>query len=255
MGTLAVAVTAHLTERAPAGIAFGFPGPFDYAQGVSRITGVEKFESIYGLDVRQALRQRLGLKEVPILFRNDAEAAIVGEACFGAGRQHRRLVGVTLGTGFGSAFVDGGQPVTDGPGVPPHGWLYPALFRGVRADDCFSRRGLLARLRASGVPADDVKPAAQAARAGDLIARRVFEQFGADLGAFLSPYAAAFQAEAVLVLGRIAGALDLFGPALQQALVVPLLAAERGPEAALLGAAELVFRRSDDIHRHSRDRS
>jgi hypothetical protein len=57
------------------------------------------------------------------------------------------------------------------------------------------------------------------------------------------------------VLGRIAGALDLFGPPLQQALVVPLLPAERGAEAALLGAAELVFRRTDFTNRPQRDRS
>jgi hypothetical protein len=56
----------------------------------------------------------------------------------------------------------------------------------------------------------------------------------------------AFAAEAVLVLGRIAGAMDLFGPSLRQALSLPALPGERGPEAALLGAADLLFYHSPE---------
>jgi hypothetical protein len=46
----------------------------------------------------------------------------------------------------------------------------------------------------------------------------------------------AFRAEAVLVLGRIAGAMDLFGPFLRQVLSVP----------ALPGAADLLFFHSSE---------
>ena len=134
------------------------------------------------------------------------------------------------------------MPVTSGPGVPPNGWLYPVLFRGIRADDVFSRRGLEARLRAAGITERNVnvKAAATAARVGDVDTRQVFEAFGADLGTFLNSFALAFAAEAVLVLGRIAGAIDLFGPPLRGALSVPALPGERGPDAALLGASDLL---------------
>jgi glucokinase len=223
------------------GVAFGFPGPFDYPAGICLIENVEKYQAIYGVDMREALRARLDLGDLPVLFRNDAEAAVVGEARYGAGRAYRRLIGVTLGTGCGSAFLVDGAPVTSGPGVPPNGWLYPVPFRGLRADDVFSRRGLEARLRSAGVMERDVKDAAAAARAGEVGARRVFEAFGADLGTFLNSFAAAFAAEAVLVLGRIAGAMDLFGPTLRQALSIPALPGERGPDAALLGAADLLY--------------
>jgi len=223
------------------GVALGFPGPFDYAAGICLIEGVEKYGAIYGVNLRAALQARLNLKDLPILFRNDAEAAVVGEARYGMGRGFRRLIGVTLGTGCGSAFLVDGVPVTSGPGVPPNGWLYPVLFHGLRADDAFSRRGLEARLRAAHVAVVDVAEAAAAARAGDVGACQVFEAFGADLGTFLNPFALAFAAEAVLVLGRIAGAINLFGPPLRQALSVPALPGERGPDAALLGAADLLF--------------
>jgi glucokinase len=242
--TFAQIISTYLGESHTSnllGVALGFPGPFDYAAGICLIEGVEKYGAIYGVDMRAALRARLDLGDLPILFRNDAEAAVVGEARYGMGRDYRRLIGVTLGTGCGSAFLADGIPVTSGLGVPPNGWLYPVLFRGLRADDLFSRRGLEARLRAAGVTEPDLKDAAAAARAGDAGARQVFEAFGADLGTFLDSFAAAFAAEAVLVLGRIAGAIDLFGLPLSQALSVPVLPGQRGPDAALLGAADLLF--------------
>jgi glucokinase len=247
--TFAQIIRAHLGERQTSnliGVALGFPGPFDYAAGICLIQGVEKYGAIYGLNMRDALRARFDLGDLPILFRNDAEAAVVGEARYGAGQDYRRLIGVTLGTGCGSAFLVDGIPVTSGPGVPPNGWLYPVLFRGRRADDIFSRRGLETRLRAANFTELNVKDAAAAARAGDVGARQVFEAFGADLGTFLNSIAVAFAAEAVLMLGRIAGAIDLFGPPLSQVLSVPALPGERGPDAALLGAADLLFFQSPE---------
>jgi glucokinase len=244
LGTLAQIISTHFGQAQNSnvvGVALGFPGPFDYAAGTCLIEGVEKYGAIYSVNMREALRTRLNLDELPILFRNDAEAAVVGEARYGAGEEYRRLIGVTLGTGCGSAFLVDGLPMTSGPGVPPNGWLYPMLFHGLRADDVFSRRGLEFRLRAAGVTEHNVKAAAAAARAGDIDARQVFETFGADLGSFLNSHAVAFAAEAVLVLGQIAGAFDLFGPPLCQALSVPALRGERGPDAALLGAADLLF--------------
>jgi glucokinase len=96
LGTLAAIVNGHLAEAgAVDGVALGVPGPFEYATGVSRILGVEKFESIYGCDVGESLRGRLNAPDLPIRFRNDAEAAIVGEARFGAGRGFHRLIGLT----------------------------------------------------------------------------------------------------------------------------------------------------------------
>jgi predicted NBD/HSP70 family sugar kinase len=244
LGTFAQIISTLLGQAQASnviGVALGFPGPFDYAAGICLIKGVEKYGALYGVNMREAIRARLDLGDLSILFRNDAEAAVVGEARYGAGRDYRRLIGVTLGTGCGSAFLVDGVPVTSGPGVPPNGWLYPMLFHGLRADDVFSRRGLEVRLRSAGVTQRNVKDAAAAARAGDAAAHQVFEAFGADLGTFLNSFAVAFAAEAVLVLGRIAGAIDLFGPPLRQALSVPALPGERGPDAALLGAAELLF--------------
>lgn len=244
--TLAEIIRRHAAEvgtAALAGVGIGFPGPFDYEAGISHIRGVEKYEAIFGLNVRDALRARLGFGDLPLLFRNDAEAAIVGEARYGSGRAYQRLIGVTLGTGMGSAFVVEGVPVKQGPGVPEgQGWLFPQLFGGERADDVFSTRGLAARLMRAGLATGRASEAAETARQGDPAARCAFEQFGADLGAFLSPFASTFGAHAVLALGGIANAFDLFGPAMAAASPVPVRPGELGVKAGLLGVGDLLYR-------------
>jgi glucokinase len=239
LDALAAIVRGHLPSaggQSLAGLAIGFPSPFDYDTGVCRIRNQNKFDALYGVNVRDALRSRVPCDLAPIVFRNDAEAAIVGEARYGAGRPYTRLVGVTLGTGLGSAFVVEGQPVK----IPEEEWLYRKPFHGIRADDWFSRRGIEARLVALGAP-PDVRAAAEAARAGDARIRGVFTDLGGELASFLGPFVDAFGAEVVLVMGRIAGAFDLFGPGLSKGLGVLALLTERPDEAALLGAAELLL--------------
>jgi glucokinase len=110
----------------------------------------------------------------------------------------------------------------------------------LRADDVFSKRGLEQRLLEVGYSAE-IPDVAVLAREGDAAARTVFECFGRDIGLFLVRYSKPFRAEAVLVLGGITGAIDLFGDALKDAVKIPVLAAERGTEAALLGAAKPLF--------------
>lgn len=239
LDTLAGIIRRHLGEPEAAacrGIAFGFPSPFDYRTGTCFVRQLGKYDSLYGLNIADEMRTRLGETLPPIVFRNDAEAAIVGEARFGAGRPYRRLIGITLGTGLGSAFIVNGRPA----GIPEPEWLYRQPFAGVRADDWFSRRGLEGRLAELGV-APDVKAAAESARAGDYLLRKLWADFGSELAAFLRPHAKVFEAQAIIVLGRIAGAFDLFGVTLTKGLSIPVLRGERPDDAALLGAADLVF--------------
>jgi glucokinase len=245
LGTFAGVIRQHLTEVGASsllGVAIGCPGPFDYQAGISYIKGVAKYESIYAVNVRAGLREHLRLPALPILFRNDAEAAIIGEALYGAGCPYRRLIGVTLGTGFGSAFVIGGASVAAGAGVPRNGWLYNVLFCGVPADEIFSTRGLTARLLKIGAVHATIADSAESARQGNAQLCQVFAEFGDDLGAFLAPFAVAFGANAILVLGGIAGAFDLFGPALARRLPVPALIGRLGATAPLLGAAAVLLK-------------
>jgi glucokinase len=115
------------------------------------------------------------------------------------------------------------------------------LFKGTIADETFSSRGIVSALAEEGIEADDVLHAAEAARNGDRDRLRVFAVFGCELGTFLEPFVISFRADAVMVLGGIAGAIDLFGEALEQHLTVPVITSDLGVAAALLGAADCIF--------------
>ncbi len=224
-------VRAHFAEAdgAISEVVLAHPGPFDYERGVCLVEGVAKLEGLHGMDLRAALGPELppgcGLR-----FLNDAAAAIRGEARYGAGRPYRRLIGVTLGTGFGSAFVIDGEVVREGDGVAGGGELYHLPWRGGIADESFSSRGLLEWLRAYGFTGATTREIHGRACASGLAS------FGVELGRFLSPLAEAFRAECVLILGGIANLYAAFGPALEHRLPVPALTGALGPHAPLLGA-------------------
>jgi glucokinase len=220
-------------------IAFAFPGPFDYEQGISLIQNQAKYEALYGVHVATKLKEILNAPTLEMRFRNDAEAAILGEALYGSGVGCSRLIGLTLGTGLGSAFITEGKIITEGDDLPPHGWLYSLPFGAQRADDVFSTRGLRARLRERGIHAGNVASALQNPDEQSLA--EVFASFGAELGAFLKPYVLAFRADAVLVTGGIAEAWERFAPPLVRTLPVRVRKGTLGRRAALLGAAALYF--------------
>ena len=240
--TFSTIITGHLENcRAARGIVMAFPGPFDYEEGICLIQGQEKYDALYGLNLSQKLKELLGAPNLQIRYRNDAEAAILGEALYGGGAGFSRLLGLTIGTGLGSAFVADGIIVTEGAGVPDHGWLYAQPFGAQRADDVFSTRGLLARLREHGIQAKDIASVISMADQQDQALAEVFASFGSDLGRFLKPFVSNFRADAVLVAGGIAEGWDWFTPALEQSLPVPVVKGTLGKRAALLGAATLYF--------------
>jgi glucokinase len=66
-----------------------------------------------------SLAERFGWQPGQVRFLLDSAAFLLGEIGAGEARGVERAVGITLGTGIGSAFAVDGQIVTEGPGVPP----------------------------------------------------------------------------------------------------------------------------------------
>ena len=202
---------------APPGARWGVavPGPFDYARGVALFKGVGKFDALYGTDIRAALLHGLRQRPGDVVFLNDAHAFLTGEWSAGTVRGHRRAVGITLGTGVGSAFLADGRICDHGPGVPPEGRMDLTEIDGRPLEGTVSRRAILARY---GDPAADVHDIADRARAGEGRARRVLDDVFTVLGAVLGPRLLDFDATALVVGGSMARSWDLVAPALSAGL-------------------------------------
>ncbi|GET24001.1 ROK family protein [Prolixibacter sp. NT017] len=229
------------------GIGFAMPGPFAYDKGIALFEKVAKFESLYGVNVQQELATRLELStEASLRFMNDASAFAVGEAWQGQAMGTTKSVSITLGTGFGSAFVLDGVPVVEGDGVPEMGCVWHLPFMEGIADDYFSTRWFVARWAdISGEIIAGVKDVAEQAILGQLEARELFMEFGSNLGVFLGPWLKDFEAETLVIGGNVMGAWSLFGPAFKaelSSLKVETRVVSSGlrEDAAIIGSARML---------------
>lgn len=234
---------------ADAGAALGacvaMPGPFDYAAGVSEMR--HKLPYLYGFDLRAALAAKFGWPIEEVRFLNDAAAFLLGEVGAGAARDVTRAVGITLGTGIGSAFAVNGCVVTEGTGVPPGGEIWNLPYEGGIVEDQFSGRAIRkSYAQRTGQQREVSAIAADAAT--DPAAAEVFAKFGRGLGRALKSLFTAFGPEVVVVGGGIARSAQLFLPSAQEALEgarFPLRVSALGDSAPLVGAGVAWFARAD----------
>ncbi len=233
-------VTRSIAEAGLTGLGVSVPGPFDYASGVSEIT--HKLAGLHRVDMRSELHAVSALDPAAIRFLNDAEAFLLGEWWAGAARGHVRAVGITLGTGLGSAFSDDGEIVRSGVGVPSRGELYRVQFRGAAVEQTISRAALLVGYNTRANEGIDVEQIADRAKLSDPAARRLFADLGTALGEFLTPWLRSFEPSCLVVGGSIAHSWDLFEGTLRAELepisgLQSVTVAAQLEDAPLLGAA------------------
>lgn len=198
-------------DKVPIEIDLAFPGPFDYENGICLLQGLEKYDALYGCNLRHAFAALSGLPQKRIQFINDAAAFALGELTFGSSRQAHKTLFTVIGTGCGSAFgVDGFLAAKGTLGVPPHGYFYNAPFMDSCVDDYISRRGLEKLTKdLLGTPLDGRALAARVA-AGDTQAASCFLQFGVLLRDALSPQIEAFNPDMICLGGQIMRSAPLF---------------------------------------------
>jgi glucokinase len=223
------------------------PGPFDYDRGIGLFANVGKFEALCGVDIRDALAAGLPGPPGSVTFLNDADAFLWGEWQFGAAAGHDRCVGLTLGTGIGSAFIADGELRHGGTGVPPEGRVDLLRIGGLALEDVVSARAIEKAYRErTGMVPDSTAYIAGRARTGDRVAAAVLRSSFEQLGGVLRPWLQEFGASVLVIGGSMTGSWDLIGPALLQGLrsggetVLERLTASvaaRPEHAALLGAA------------------
>jgi glucokinase len=228
------------------GIGFAMPGPFDYVKGISYIRGVAKYENLYGINITDAISNSLSVKDgFLIRFMNDASSFAVGEAWAGSAANFNRSLSITLGTGFGSAFIRNRIPIVDGPEVPKLGCIYHLPFKDGIADDYFSTRGLLSRYKKlTGKELNGVKELAALAGTEKAVTD-LFIDFGENTGLFLAPWLNKFKAEILVIGGNISHAYNLFGDAFEIRLkkencFCKVAISKLKEDAALLGSGYLL---------------
>ena len=215
-------------------IGIAMPGPFDYEEGISLIKNQNKYDALYGLNVKEMLAEALDISSEYIRFMNDAGCFLRGEVFGGAAKGASHAIGLTLGTGLGSARYHKGEAEDAA--------LWCAPFRDGITEDYLSTKWFLERYESlTGKAVPNVKTIAGMAH-NDEMARLVFEEFGNTLAEFLSSFIETDNPEVVVLGGNIVKAAELFFPYMTKALQadgknVPLKCAVLGEEAALVGAA------------------
>ena len=212
---------------------------------------------------------------LPVVVENDANAAAWGEARFGAGREKRFVVCVTVGTGVGGGIVVDGRLYRGGFGVGAEiGHIQ--MVEGGRPCGC-GQRGCWEQYASGGALVRDARERAAHSRAeaeillglgdgtpegisgehvtaaaqqGDPVAKASFEALGHWLGQGLADLAAVLDPECFVLGGGVseAGALVLdptaaaFGHLLTgrgRRPTAQVVLAQLGNDAGLVGAADL----------------
>jgi len=215
-------------------VGVAMPNPVDYESGISFIKGIDKYDALYGLNIKELLSKRLGIKPTDIRMKNDAGCFLQGEALGGAAKGYKDAIGLTIGTGIGTARYH--------KNIAEDADLWHASFRDGMTEDYISSRWFVKRyFELSGNPVNNVKELAALYKL-DKNAQAVFTEFADNLAEFLVSFVELDNPEVIVIGGNISNASALFFPALENrlkehAIEIPIHRAELGEEAAIIGAA------------------
>jgi glucokinase len=247
VGALEGAVEELLDDGVDA-IGFGIPSRVDQARG--RVGGSVNIP-LHDLDLRDRMEQRFGRS---VAIENDGNAAALGEARAGAGREARTMVMLTLGTGCGGGVVlDGslyrgwaevGHMVLEYDGLPCQG---TCTGRG-HLEPYVSGLAATRLAQEAFGPATDAHRLVRIAEEGDAGAREILAGIGRRLGAGIGSLVNLFDPEIVVIGGGFGNAAfdylvepareivhrEALAPAGDQ---VRLVRAELGTTAGVIGAA------------------
>jgi glucokinase len=174
------------------------------------------------LPVEMLLEQRLGY---PVYLINDADAFLL--AVLAARKQTNSAIGITLGTGLGTAVWIEGRLIAGGSGISPEGGHITLNVDGEEANtgipgtwESLACKDALMRYFSQAGGSGAVNPeevAAQAAQ-GLVTARKAWTRYGQYVGAGLGSLCNIFSPEEVFIGGGLARAHQWFEGPLNNAL-------------------------------------
>jgi glucokinase len=245
------AAVEELLDDDTAALGFGLPSPLDQRSG----RALQAVNIPLGdIDFRSRMAERFGL---PVGIENDANAAAYAEFHFGAARDVRSMVLLTLGTGCGGgAVIDGklyrgwaefGHMVVEYDGLPCQG---SCTGRG-HLEPYVTGTAATKLARAEFGPAADAHRLVRLANEGEPRAVDILDGIGRYLGAGIGTLVNIFNPELVVIGGGFAEAGDfILDPAREivrrEALAragyrLKIVRAELGTAAGLIGAGLVAF--------------
>jgi len=252
----------HEARAKVTGIGIGSTGPVFPLSG--EFGDVNFFPKWKGENLVQDLSASF---HISVALENDADAAALGEAHWGAGRNKKRLIYVTIGTGIGTGFiidghlyrgVDYSHPEIGHHLVDPSGPVCVCGFRG-----CWESLAAGPAMTAwmnEQAPPDFVhgrdlsaKRICELAVAGDDLAKRAVEREAQYLGLGLANLVTMFCPDAIVLGGSVMKSAPLFFSRIKEVIrrscsLVPfdkteVTLASLGEDANLIGAARVWYHR------------
>ncbi len=255
-----IAPVVYLKKKFPVldvvGIGIGMPGTPD-PEGCSIKDGnkfSKKLKGVAGLNLKNVLNQTATwTHSLPIKMENDANVFIKGEAWRGAARDFQRVLGITMGTGMGIAFLEDNQIIKERFDVPKNGqiwdtslldsrWLGPKIFQQpvVKGNIMLIYR-LLKFFRGGKA---DVKDIAERALNGERAAVCTFKICDLFLALMLKSILKKFRPETIVFGGQIAKSFSLFNKCtlkIAEKYRFSAVVSQNIDTAPLIGAASLIF--------------
>ena len=249
-------------------VGLGIPCTMDHERGYA-ISAVNL--PIEDVPIRDLVQDHVGL---PVFVDNDANVAALAEQHYGAARGARNALMLTLGTGIGGGvIIEGrlyrgshgaggelGHVVVEAEGLPCQGSCpNRGCVETYASGTALAREGRAAAEREPGSAlrglldaGDEIdgRVVTEAALTGDDAARGVLARAGYYLGVALSSLANIFEPDVIVVGGGVIAAGDLIleparaelrKRALRPQNTTPVVPAELGPDAGMIGAAALAL--------------
>jgi glucokinase len=243
------------------GVAIGIPGPLDPASG--RVYEAPNLPGWHGVEAGRLLSDRLGCT---VAVHNDAKLAAYAEWRHGAGRGTRHMLFLTVSTGVGGGVIADGRLLTGAAGtagelghiaVEPGGRAcsqgHIGCLEGQASGTAIAGRAVEALAAGVASPLREIDPnhldataVEAAARAGDTLARRLYDEAGRALGRAIGGYINVFSPEVVVIGGGLIQTRELLLDPLRAAVAelgfevarnrCRLEVAALGTDAGLVGA-------------------
>jgi glucokinase len=235
-------------------VGIGCGGPLDSAKGVV----IAPLHLPGWTDVHVVERAQSALGR-PAVLDNDATAAAAGEHRYGAGRGTRNMVYLTISTGVGGGVIFDGELHRGRSGNGGELGHVTVDWHGRRCHGC-GRRGCLEaycsgtsiaeRAREAGMDGATAADVAQAARAGNAIAARVWDETCEALACGITSIVNLFEPELVVLGGGVMRTGEqLLAPVRERVAAqamggpVDVVAAALGDVVGVVGAATVAFER------------